>query len=500
MTVRRVVVATALCAVVVHAGALWNRFAFDDVYIVLLNPLVHSVSGAWRTLLEPYWPGNLTGAMYRPLPVLSFALDWVVRHPAWFHGVNVLWHAGASAVVAGIAGRWTGWQGALVAGAVFAVHPVHVEAVANVVGRSELMATLFTLLAVYGALERQSVGWSGAAMALAVLSKENAAVAPALVVWGWLAGVAPRPTRGRAAAFAASWIAGAAAYAALRWSVLHEYAGFTAAAPVFLGESAAVRVRTAVAALGDVTRLLLLPLHLSADYSPDERTAVRSVLDPRFLLGAACAALWVALIVLAWRRRRPVAAFGLGWIGIALVPVSNLLFPIGVLIAERLLYLPSAGLALAVGATLRDLPPRRLPLAVGLVVALGGGRSAVRVPVWRDNHTATVSMLDDAPRSYRSWDYVGWEFLRGGEERRALEAFLESGRIYPRDARVALAAADAATSIGEHRLADSLFAHADAVCERCTVSYRNQATAARLRGAVAAADTLLARARRLGTR
>ena len=498
MTGRRVVLAVALCAVFVHLGALWNRFAFDDVYIIALNPLVHSLSGAWRAFVEPYWPGNLTGAMYRPLPVFTFALDWVVRHPAWFHGVNLLWHAGATAAVAAIAGRWTGWPGGLVAGLVFAVHPVHVEAVANVVGRNELMAALFALLAVYAALERRSVAWSGAALALAVLSKENAAVAPALVVWGWLVGVAPRPSRGRMAAFAASWVAGGAAYAALRWSVLHQYAGFTATAPVFLGESVIGQRLTAVAALGDVTRLLLFPLHLSADYSPDERTAVRSVLDPRFLLGAACAGLWAGLVVLAWRRRRPVAAFGLGWIGIALLPVSNLAFPIGVLIAERTLYLPSAGLALAAGAWLRHLAPRRLALVGGLVLALGGVRSAARVPAWRDNRTATLSLLDDAPRSYRSWDYVGWEFLRGRQDARALEAFLQSGRIYSRDARVALAAADAAISLGQHRLADSLFAHADSVCERCWVSYRNQAVAAWLRGASESADSLRVRARRLG--
>jgi hypothetical protein len=361
------------------------------------------------------------------------------------------------------------------------------------------MAALFTVFAVYGAVEQRSIGWSGAALALAVLSKENAAVAPALMVWGWLAGVAPRPSRARIAAFAVSWVVGGAAYAAIRWWVLHGYAGFTAVAPVFLGESFATRRLTAVAALGDVTRLLLFPLHLSADYSPDQRTAVHSVLDPRFLLGVVCAALWVGLIVLAWRRRRPAAAFGLGWIGIALLPVSNLVFPIGVLIAERTLYLPSAGLALAAGAWLHDLAPRRLALAAGLVIALGGVRSAVRVPVWRDNRTATMSLLDDAPRSYRSWDYVGWEFLRGGQEQRALEAFLQAGRIYPRDARVALAAADAAIGVGLHPLADSLFAHADSVCDRCTVSYRNQAMAARLRGATASADSLLARARRLGT-
>src|SRR5207248_6142186 len=100
---------------------------------------------------------------------------------------------------------WTDWTGALVAGLLFAVHPLHVEAVANVVGRAELMAALFTLLAVYAALVHERVAWSAAALALGLLSKENAAVAPALIVWGWLLGLA-RPERRRVAWFVASWV------------------------------------------------------------------------------------------------------------------------------------------------------------------------------------------------------------------------------------------------------------------------------------------------------
>ncbi len=497
MNARRVLLVVAACAIVVHLGALGNGFAFDDVYLVVLNPLVHTLAGAWRAFADPYWAGNLTGTLYRPLAVASFALDWAVGPAAWFHAVNLLWHAGASVAVAALAGRWAGWQAGLVAGALFAVHPVHVEAVANVVGRNELMAALFTLLGVYAALVRGSVGWSAAAFALGILSKENAAVGPALVAWGWMAGVAPLPPRRRLAAFAATWVVGGALYAGVRWVVLHPYAGFDAVAPVFLGEGPVTQRLTAVAALTDVTRLLTFPLQLSADYSPDERTAVRSPLDPRFLLGLACAALWAGLLVLAWRRRRRVAAFGLGWIGIALLPVANLLFPIGVLLAERTLYLPSAGVALAAGTWLRDLAPRSLALLVGLVVVAGGARTAARVPVWRDNRAATLSLLEDAPRSYRSWDYAGWQFLLAGRAERALDAFLHAGRIYPRDARVALAAADAAISLGRHGVADSLFGHADAVCDRCAVAYRNQATAARLRGAPESADSLLARAARL---
>lgn len=497
MTARPVLAAVAGCAVVVHLGALWNGFAFDDVYIVALNPLVHAISGVWRVFAEPYWPGNLSGAMYRPLPVATFALDWAVGPAAWFHAVNLLWHAAVTIMVAALTARWAGWVAALAAGMLFAVHPVHVEAVANVVGRNELMAALFAVLAVYAALVRGSVVWSGIALALGVLSKENAAVVPALIVWGWVARLAPPPPRRRLVAFATTWVVGALAYGALRWAVLHGYAGFATAAPVFLGESVLAQRLTAVAALRDVLRLLVFPLHLSADYSPDFRTAVTSVLDWRFLVGLASAALWGLLVALAWRRGRRVEAFGLGWIGIALLPVANLLFPVGVLIAERTLYLPSVGLAVAIGAFAGRLAPRRLALTLGMIVVLGGMRSAVRVPVWKNNQTATLSLLSDAPQSYRSWDYAGWQFLLAGRADRALDAFLRAGSIYPKDHRVALAAADASLVLGRYGVADSLFAHADSVCERCVVAYRNQASAARVRGATAIADTMLARARRL---
>src|SRR2546425_12921721 len=113
---RRVYLAVAACALVVYAGALWNTFAFDDVYIVVLNPFVREPGAWWRAFAEPYWAGNLTGTLYRPLTVASFALDWLVDGPVWFHAVNMLWHAGASVAVAVLARRWAGWQAGLAAG------------------------------------------------------------------------------------------------------------------------------------------------------------------------------------------------------------------------------------------------------------------------------------------------------------------------------------------------------------------------------------------------
>ena len=196
MNAKRIYLAVALCAVVVYLGALWNRFAFDDLPIVLWNSLFGRPGAWWRAFGASYWPPELGGGMYRPLTISTYALDWLVGRIAWFHAANLLWHAGASVALAAIARRWSGDRAALAAGLIFAVHPVHVEAVANVAGRAELMAALFALLAVYGALVRDHLGWSVLAAALGLLSKENAAVVPGLIAWGWIVGLA-RPTRRR---------------------------------------------------------------------------------------------------------------------------------------------------------------------------------------------------------------------------------------------------------------------------------------------------------------
>jgi len=371
-----------------------------------------------------------------------------------------------------------------------------VEAVANIVGRNELMASGFTLLAVYAALERRSPSWSAVALLVALLSKENAAVTPGLITWAWLLGIG-RPDRRKMVLFVASWVLVGATYGVARWAVLHPYAGWHSVAPVFNREGPLDARLTAIAALGDVARLLLFPLHLRADYSPLERTAVHTPLNLRFLLGAMLLVAWGVLVRIAWRRGRPLEALGLGWIGIAYLPVANFLFPVGIFVAERTLYLPSAGLAVAVGAYLQNLPRRFLAVILGTVLVLCGVRTALRVPVWRDDRTVARSLLRDAPWSYRSHNYSAWQFYSAGYVERALDSWLLAGRIYDRDPDIFLAGAMAAYSLRQPRLADSLLTLADRACLYCPMEYRSIAGLARERGDSLAADSLLARAARL---
>ncbi|PYP32669.1 MAG: hypothetical protein DMD49_05400 [Gemmatimonadetes bacterium] len=492
MSTKRLYVAVGACAVIVYLGALWNRWAWDDVPIIVYNPLLLSPSAIWRAFISSYWPRQMGGGLYRPLTIATYALDLRIGAVAWFHAVNLLWHAAASVAVAALARRWSGDRAALVAGLLFAVHPVHVEAVANIVGRAELMAALFTVLAVYGALIRDKPWWSLAAFACGLLSKENAAVVPGLVAWGWIVGLA-RPAGRRMALYVASWVALLAAYAALRWAVLHPFARITGMAAVFIGASPLQMRLTAIAALADVARLLVFPLTLRVDYSPAERTLVTSLLDPRFLAGFACFATWAVLIGLSWRSARQVAAFGLGWIGIALLPVANLVFPVGVLVAERTLYLPSAGLALAVAAVLPELAPRRWPVVLGVLAVLGGARTALRVPVWRDDHAVIMSELEDSPRSYDPPARMVGLYLRAHQPDQALQAYRTAAGIYDRVPWLFMWGADAAFAAGQPAVADSALGRLEQLCDRCQHYYYFEAAAALFRGDTAVANAILAR-------
>jgi hypothetical protein len=362
------------------------------------------------------------------------------------------------------------------------------------------MAALFVVLAAYAALDGR-VGWSTGAWALALLCKENAAVLPALVAFGWMTGLA-RPTRARLIAFGVSWVVVGAAYAGIRAMILQPYGAYQSVAPMFLGVAPGTVRLTAIAALADVARLLVFPLTLRADYSPAERTLVTSVFDPRLALGVACLVGWAALLVLAWRKGggRRVESLGLGWVAIAFLPVANLLFPAGFLVAERTLYLPSVGVALAAAAWLARIAERRLVPIAAAVVLLGAVRTVLRVPVWRDNLAVTTSIIEDSPQSYVGPKRMMAVYLNAHQPARALAAARIAAQIHAEDPAIYSTGAVAAFAAGEPRAADSMLAALNRMCPHCAGYYQREAATARAHGYAAAADSLLARARGFDTR
>src|SRR5262249_23452468 len=150
-------------------------------------PLLREPPSVMAVLNEPYWPRSFGGSLWRPAVLASYALDFrISSRPAWFHAMNALWAGVGAGAAALLAASLAGPAIGLAAGLLFAVHPVHVEAVANIVGRAELMAGAGYLLALWCALRARAqplfmIGVLAAA-SLAIGSKEHAATLPPVVV------------------------------------------------------------------------------------------------------------------------------------------------------------------------------------------------------------------------------------------------------------------------------------------------------------------------------
>ena len=443
LSLATVVVVAALA----YANALGNGFVLDDGAIIHTNPLVTSPAQAWRAFVSPYWPEGIGAGQYRPLGILSFALDWLIAggDPRWFHAVNVLWHVAASALVWVLAAEVLAPAAALIAGVVFAVHPVHVEAVANVVGRLECMAAAFVLVAL---LAHRRDHWSAPVLfALGLLSKESAIVFLALAAANdflleadWRTTL--RMRRSRYVAYGLVLLA----YASVLLAVFRDRE-VAIQAKVLTGATLAERLTLVAKVLPHYVRLLVAPSQLSASYAPnviapDTHRSASIALGVAIVIGVA-----IGAVATARSRRWPLMAFALLWVPITISPVSNVLFASGVLLAERTLYLPSVGLCLAVGA-IADRFVRTRPAAVAIVAAAAivmlAARTWTRTPVWRDDRAFLLTLLADHPESYEAHLTAGRVLHGAGRLDEAERELTIARRLFARDPMVYREAAEVA--------------------------------------------------------
>jgi tetratricopeptide (TPR) repeat protein len=443
--------ALVVLALVSSITSLANGFAYDDLAIIVHDSRVHHLARWWTLFAEPYWPTRWGGGgLYRPLTTTLFAIEWAVGRgsPVVFHCVNVALYAAVCLAVWALARRLLQPAAAWFAAALFAVHPVHTEVVANAVGQSELLVALALTAATTLYLQRRLAGdltsLDVATLALlyaaGCLAKENGIVLPALLAAAELTVVTdPRPAAARVRALVPAACALAAvgvAFVLARTAVLH---GAIAEAPpaVLRGVDWWTRLWTTLGIVPEWARLLIWPARLLALYSPPAYPA-RTGIDAHVVAGIALLAVAVGLAIAA-RRRAPAATFGLVWMAVALLPVSNLLVRAGLMLSERSLFVPSvgwvivigmAGGMLAEGATARIV----VPIAATLLL-LGAWRSAARAPVWHDDASLVARTLADAPRDYMAHYTAGAELDAAGRPDDAEQEYRVALQLYGGDAR-----------------------------------------------------------------
>ncbi len=438
----------ALCALTAlpYANTFDAGFVFDSRAIILDDPRIRAVSAANIRAIagQSYWGSTLESPLYRPATTSSFLVNYAVlgnrERPAGYHAVNLLLHVCNVLLVFAIGLRLAGamWAAAAVA-ALWAVHPLLTEAVTNLVGRADLLAGLGVLGAFYAYLRsgesRRRVRWltlSVASTALAVFSKESGVAAIGIIV---LYDLLLRRPAIPIARLVPAWVllsSPLALFLVMRAAIPTAGASeFAFVDNPISGAGYWTGLVTALSVSGRYLWLLAWPSALSPDYS----YAQVPIFDGRQQE-------WLALLTVA------AAGLAVWWMGranrlvlflaaaavVAFLPVSNLFFPTGTIMAERLMYLPASALIACV-AVMGSYPFSRAAWKRGttpfltVVVVLLAWTTWTRNPAWRSERALWTSAIQVVPNSFKAHSSLAEALYQADPERVLLaEAAAEADR------------------------------------------------------------------------
>ena len=431
-SVRSAAFLAGAAAVVLSANTVLNQFAFDDLPIVVENTAIQDFGTLPEALVSPYWPGEYGRALglWRPATTALFSIQWAIwgENPAMFHALNLILHGVVTALVVLVLAELAPIGLALVAGLLFAVHPVHVEAVANVVGLAEIFSSALYLGACLVFLRSGSriALLPGAVITIlfgtAFLTKESAVTLPGVLFL--LDGARDNAGVKAALSYARrrwpiyiSLAATAALVLLARNAVLGNMASSVAPLGADLLQNEVPRIWTVASIWPHYFRLLFFPLNLSADYAPSVVPLAfgwtrGGILGTLLLVGTLILALrlWGRQTLGSDRHPPRLFAFGVVWLVITLSPVSNVLFLSGTLLAERTFYLPSVGFVALLAWMGAELYKERRRVAQGalvLALVLMSLRTVTRNAAWRDNFTIFNTLLVEHPESGRAQWLIG---------------------------------------------------------------------------------------------
>lgn len=430
--------------VLVYANSLPNGFHYDDMSMIVNNPAVHSVDRI-PTHFVSVTIGNVEETpSYRPLLMATYALNyaWGQTNPAGYHIVNIALHLVAVCLV--ILLVWhltTNGLAAYGAGLWFAFNPVQTEAVNYITARSSVLYAVWSLATIVLFMRfRRAPRWWVLAVAIlayagALLSKEAAAVVPALLVGydvlirrcGW------RDLK--------RWIWPHVPFMLLTLAFvgLRRVLMGAVIPPVYHSDLSTV-VLTFASIVAKTLRDQLVPIGLSISHA---FSPIRTPTPDALIALGLVAALAAAVVFL--RPRVPLAAFAAWWFPVCLLPLAALpLITTLALYQENRGYLSAVAMALLVGPLIAWVwgagPTRAVLLRRGLLVALFAAMAVavvLRNPVWRDDLTLWTDVLNKAPGNQAAYVNVGGAYqargdLDGAAEvyRRALERFPNNGILH----------------------------------------------------------------------
>lgn len=414
-----------------------NAWTYDDLPVVVENADIRSLGAFFRDA----YPG-------RPLREITYLLDYSLfgLNPPGYHIQNILWHGLNAGLIFILVRRLQGGRSAAwIASLLFLVHPVQVEAVANISHRKESLLLAFALLSVLVYMEavkrsaRRFV-WVAASLGLAFvacLGKENAVVLPLVFVAYELACV-PREQRILLKYPSLAGLLAAVGTAAVAtWffffggKALHQEQIVPLLVKMnFFGPwTEKIYSLMVLKSWLFIWAKLAWPVDLAVEYTYSLPVGWTDpwVLSAIIAMGTICALAVVSL------RRWPPVFFGLLWFVLFWLPVSNL-WPTSYFAADRYLYAPSAGLFIAVGYSFQRLLPRISPAMGALLLLLVTPLVFLtwqQNGVWRSAETLWTQAARVSPTSTFALSSMGNVFVAKGDMAKASEFFEQAVRLNP---------------------------------------------------------------------
>jgi len=443
-----------ITSLLVFFNTLGNGFVWDDYEFVLGWPEVREVSENWKGLLAGDLPTRNT-TVYRPLRSFYYAAAYGLwgENPVWYHGLGVGVQMVASGLVYGLVREMTREKKmALVAGIIFGLHPIHVEAVAFVSAVFDTLgSTLFLasgwMWLVWRRKAKKWWYWGAIVMGImAFFSYELTLTLPlVLILMDWGVGKLKRTNwREKLKEYRPLWL-GWLGYWLIRTRVFEGELNLWR-----VNDSWSDQVKVMLASVRlYITRMVWPEPNLnhqvlgevSGFYYLDYVERIYSL--PGWLSGEMVITVGIiaGLVVAFWKVREKArgVSVGLGFMGITMLPGLQLV-PTATLFAEKYAYLASAGAAMVLGflwVRVAERVNKRMwflvPVLLGVYIASLGLKTVERNRVWASELSLWQRAVEQTPESATAVTNLGVAHLREGELEAAKEWLVKGVRLQPQN-------------------------------------------------------------------
>ncbi len=423
-----------IISLVYYINTIPNKYALDDSIVITKNEFTkQGLQGIGKIFSNDSFTGFfgvdkklVTGGRYRPLSIATFAIEhqFFGLNPSVSHFINILVYALCGLLIFSVLKKLPlkkSYELGFLSALLFIIHPIHSEVVANIKGRDEILALLFSLLALNFSMKywiTKDIKWTiiaGSMLFLGLMSKENS-IAFLILIPSALFFFFPKEKKKTWIYTIIPLISFTLVYLIIRVSVIGingQEANELMNNP-FLNASKSEKYGTIFYTLLIYLKLLIFPHPLTYDYYPYhvsliEITNVKSIFS---------ILIYSAIIIIGFilSKKKNIIGFGIIFYSIPLLIVSNIIFSVGTFMNERFIFFSSVGFCLIISQLLIfGLQNKKLNKPIGvfiiLLIALSSFKTITRNKDWKDDYTLFTTDVKTSVNSAKSNCTAGGKIL-----------------------------------------------------------------------------------------